>query len=571
MSVWAIDLGTTNTGVARWDPTASRPRLIDLPEISRRPGSEDPLEAPRLVPSATHAIEALDLWSKIGRWPILDRRVHLGRQAYIGRQALERNEGAVHPSFAPSFKPLLSREALRPLARVGRQPLSARDVGQMFVRELLREIKLVTGERVRDVVLTAPVDSYESYRAELLGISRRLGVKKVRFIDEPVAAALGYGLGLGQSRRVLVVDFGGGTLHFVLVVLEAKGVESGTCRVIAKEARGIGGTTVDRWLLEEFAARMSHPLPTSQDDEDAQFWLRLMLAEACRVKESLFFNSSETFYLIPIHELGRFDARLMGKNVDTQISVSKDDLIQVLTQRGLYKTLEDCLEGIQREAARQGIDKNEFDDVLLVGGSTLLPNVYPFFEERFGRDRVRGWQPFEAVAYGACAFAAGAFRQADFIVHDYAFVTYDPRSHQREYTVIVPRGTRFPTASDLWKRQLVPTCSLGEPEKIFKLVICEIGRSEGNDRRFGWDASGQLHKLSAGDSDKSNGDGALIVALNESNPTLGYLDPPHPPSDRRPRLEISFGVNGDRWLIASVHDLRTKKWLMREEPVVRLL
>src|SRR5262249_39839364 len=156
--------------------------------------------------------------------------------------------------------------------------------------------------------------------------------------------------------------------------------------------------------------------------------------------------------------------RIQGQAVDTQLSVSKDEVTEILRARGLYKTLEDCLEGVVREAGKQGIDKDGIDDVLLVGGSTLLPGVYPFFEERFGRDRVRAWQPFEAVAYGACAFAAGAFRQADFIVHDYAFVTYDSQSHQRQYTVIVPRGTRFPTPAALWKNQLVPTCSLGEPE-----------------------------------------------------------------------------------------------------------
>ena len=63
----------------------------------------------------------------------------------------------------------------------------------------------------------------------------------------------------------------------------------------------------------------------------------------------------------------------------------------------------------------------------------------------------------------------------------------------------------------------------------------------------------------------------VVVPLNAASPTLGYLDPPHDPRDRRPRLEIAFGVNADRWLIATVHDLLTRKELMREEPVVRLI
>jgi hypothetical protein len=204
----------------------------------------------------------------------------------------------------------------------------------------------------------------------------------------------------------------------------------------------------------------------------------------------------------------------------------------------------------------------------MVGGSTLLPGVYPLFEERFGRDAVRAWQPFEAVAYGACAYAADCFSQSDFIVHDYAFVTHDLKTHEKEYTVIVPHGTRFPTSADLWRRQLVPTCSLGEPETMFKLVICEVGRSFDGERKFGWDAQGGLHKFGGknGESDK-----ALVVPLNESNPTLGYLKPPHAPGDHRPRLEISFGVNHERWLCATVLDLKTKKFMMRDEPVVRLL
>ena len=67
-------------------------------------------------------------------------------------------------------------------------------------------------------------------------------------------------------------------------------------------------------------------------------------------------------------------------------------------------------------------------------------------------------------------------------MHDYALLTYDRETRKPEHAIIVPRGTRFPTAPDLWKRQMVPTCSLGEPERLFKLVVCEIGGAEGGRR-----------------------------------------------------------------------------------------
>ncbi|HXY38692.1 MAG TPA: hypothetical protein VEQ10_03435, partial [Vicinamibacteria bacterium] len=93
-----------------------------------------------------------------------------------------------------------------------------------------------------------------------------------------------------------------------------------------------------------------------------------------------------------------------------------------------------------------------------------------------------------------------------------------------------------------------------------------VARADGSERRFVFDAAGDLHKVGG-----SSGQDQVVVPLNDSSPTLGYLDPPHDPRDRRPRLEIAFGVNAERWLVATVHDLLTRRELMHEEPVVRLV
>ena len=563
MSGWAIDLGTTNTGVARWDAEAGRPRLVELPLICRQPGREDPLEAARMVPSATHVLKSDDLWSRLGTWKLFERRVFWGQQAAIGREALALNEGWRHPNFALSFKTALGRAPQQTIARVRETPYSAREVARIFMRELLRHTHAATGERIRDLVITTPVESYDAYRAELSAIASRLGIKRLRFIDEPVAAAIGYGLGVGAGRRVLVADFGGGTFHLAVVELTARDVAAGTCTVLAKEGRPIGGMRVDQWLLEAFAQRMELPLPDPDRGGEAELWYHLMLDEARRVKEAVYFEPTATFALSPPEELPQTKARLHGRR--RFLDVKRDDVVEILRQKSLYALMNDCADGIARQLEKQGLSEGAIDEVLMVGGSTLLPEVYGVFEARYGRDRVRAWQPFEAVVYGASAFAADRFGQSDFIVHDYAFVTYDPRTHEKRYTTIVPRGTRFPTAPDLWRRQLVPTCALGEPERIFKLVIAEIGGG-GDERRFSWDADGNLRRVGGGEASDQ-----VIVPLNEANPTLGHLDPPHAPGDQRPRLDIAFGINADRWLIATVQDLQTRKVLLNAEPVARLL
>src|SRR3954469_23507765 len=126
MASWAIDLGNTNTGIARWDATEDRPRLIELPELCRRPANVDPLEAPRLIPSATRVLESEDFRTRVGRQPFFLRHFFLGKQAIIGRPAVEMQEVRPWPSCVPTFKRILEREPRRPIARAGHRVFTAR-------------------------------------------------------------------------------------------------------------------------------------------------------------------------------------------------------------------------------------------------------------------------------------------------------------------------------------------------------------------------------------------------------------------------------------------------------------
>ena len=84
-------------------------------------------------------------------------------------------------------------------------------------------------------------------------------------------------------------------------------------------------------------------------------------------------------------------------------------------------------------------------------------------------------------------------------------------------------------------------------------------------QEFIWDQKGELHMMSD-DSDEK----FLIIPLNESDPTLGYLNPAHYPSDRRARVEISIMINEDKWLCTTVYDIKTQKYLLVDKPVIRL-
>jgi len=567
---WALDLGTTNSLVARWNEEVGQPEVVSLPEICRTPpeGCDD-LKLPSLVPSCVLFHPRPRFADRLGSRPLLLRRFFLGSMGLIGQRALDRWVSCSATGFVPVFKPYLGRESYRVVARVGRHAYTTRQAAMVFIRELLSAATRLKGERPRDMVFTTPVDSYEPYRAELRDIAGRLGIRRFRTLDEPVAAALGYGLGLGAPVRVLAINFGAGTFDAAIVEMDRDSTTSGTCRVVAKDGIALGGNLVDAWLVEEFFRRIGEDMQAALSLDRAgpstlrvEWWYQALLREACRVKETLYTRERDHFLLVPPPEALR-----IGSYVDTTFDVdfTRPNLVELLTRNGLYRAIDLSLDRALQQAAESAPGGDKIDEVIMVGGSTLLPDVYSRIATRFGRDRIRAWQPFEAVVYGGCIYGAGAIEQVDVILHDYAFVTYDRETHQPQYQVIVPRGTRIPTAPAFWKRQLTPTCALGEPEKIFTLRICEVGRAHSDHRQFVWDQHGKLHAVGAGEAGK-----VIVVPLNDSNPALGYLDPPHDPRERSARLDIEFSVDADRWLSATVYDLRTRRHLMQDEPVVRL-
>lgn len=549
---YSVDLGTTNSVVAKWDNAGSSVHLLEFAGVSRGQQEGQLIKNEHAVPSAVY----------IGD---MKRFLFFKRQKFeIGKAALEKETYTRFSRVITNFKPALLRSGYDILKKVDKKSYSARAAARIFMEQISRLIKQQDGAPMRSLTFTVPVDCYEPYRAQLKQIARGLHIRKFRLVDEPVAAAIGYGLRIDEPQNVLVFDFGGGTLDLALVRIDEKVSGAGRCTVLAKEGVPIGGNVIDRWLVDHFCKKTGYSFDKN-DITGGLVWNNLLLEEARRIKENLFFRETETFYLVPPKEYQSFEIRVFAEQrcLDQAMDITRDDFINVLTERGLYHILESTLSAILDSAARMGIGRDEISSVLMVGGSSLLPNVHKLFEDEFGRSRVQSWQPFNAVAYGGAIFAAGKMVTSDFIVHDYAFVTHNAKTLKPEYNVIVPRYTPFPTAPDFWKRRLTPTCSRGLPEKIFKLLICEIGRKHHNYQEFLYDKDGRLHNM-------EDGDKKIIIPLNEDDPVLGTLNPPHQPGNREARLEISFMINEDKWLCATVYDLSIRTNLMKNEPIVRL-
>lgn len=559
----AIDLGTTNTVVARWNERIDGPEIIRIDSICRNKTRAREIDDSFTIPSCVYLRSPREVLSFPFKYLFSRWKGKTG--GYIGMKAIEKNGGTYRSHYVTNFKSHLGKNSYQFIGKLGKWSYTAEDITRIFLNQLFEEVKVNTGSKPVEATFCVPVDFYELYRAKLQRISSRLKINKIRTIDEPVAAALGYGLSLEDLKNILVIDFGAGTLDIALIQTEERISEQGKCRVVAKEGVPMGGNIIDAWMVEDLCEQYSYNFERLSTDSQIKWWFRMLLDEACRIKENLFFNERETFFLMPSNLLEAYARKIPGNRNELKkpVDFSRDELVGLLEKRGLYTVLDNLISRVMKFSRQRGVDEDGIDEVLMVGGSTLLPNIYSQVEKRFGRDRVRAWQPFNAVAFGAAVFAANRFNKTDYITHDYAFITYNKKSLEQEHNIIIPRGTVYPTPADFWKRQLSPTCALGEPENIFKLVVSEIGKRHAFDQEFVWDEKGDLHLM---DDTKKD----LIIPLNETDPTLGYLNPPHYPSDKRARVEISFMVNEDKWLCTTVYDLKTNKQLLVDKPVIRL-
>ena len=544
---WSIDLGTTNTLIAKWVGThATTIALEEL--VDYEPAWHTPL-----IPSA---IYFQDLENAI-----------IGRPALAAREILHAQEtGALGP-LARSFKKTLARASQQAVAQLGSDSISARQCAQVFLKELLeatatyerahmdphrtRMQKLVSALRwwrkegqVTSLTMTVPVESFEPYRAELVSISKKLGVKDIRTIDEPVAAALGYGLDLSEEKHLLVVDFGGGTLDLAIVRTHpATGDRQtrggpGTHRATLLAARGLiyGGETIDEWIAdygcEKLRAHQQQLRP-------------IMLAQAEAIKKDLSNKASvaDSSYFL-----------LQGGG---RIEITRQEFLDLLEKRGLYKTLETLTEACLDDCARE-IDESQIDAVLLVGGSTLLPGVRDLYERIFGAQRVHYWEPFEAVVKGAAIYGAG-FSVDQIVHHDYAIRVYNDGEQRPEYERLVKRGTGYPTPKPFEVRYY----SVADNQTTFRLPVCEVGYAGQMSLPWSRRMNGNEYWIPKGSEE-----GECVVTLNEGDALK--LTPPGSADNGRARLKIEFTIDENRFLVATIHDLQKQKDLRTDERVVKL-
>jgi molecular chaperone DnaK len=263
------------------------------------------------------------------------------------------------------------------------QAYRPQDVSSFVLRKLVGDAEKITGDTIEDVVITCPAyfGLNEKESTKQAGIVAGLNVLYV--IPEPTAAALAYGIEQTEDQVILVYDLGGGTFDVTLIDIKA-----GEITVICTGGdRELGGKDWDDAVVSYFTQKFSEATGTPADAllEDMEAYQELLNA-AERCKKMLSSRQSVT-------EAVRFG----GERV--KVDLTRETFDQI-TGQYLERTL--SLTEQELEKARQkGYAK--IDKLLLVGGSTYMPQVIESVKKRFPFE-VRQFDPNQAVAKGAAIF-----------------------------------------------------------------------------------------------------------------------------------------------------------------------
>ena len=267
--------------------------------------------------------------------------------------------------------------------RIDGTEYKAQTISAMVLMQLKKDAEDFLGEPVTEAVITVPAYFNNIQRQATKDAGRIAGLNVKRIINEPTSAALSYGLNHGEPQKVMVYDLGGGT--FDVSVIE---IGEGVIEVLATAGDNhLGGDDFDeritQWLLRRF--KDEHKVDLSRDFAAMQ---RIRDAAEQAKKELSISDSS--------HIMLPYLAEHRGEQLHMDLTLTRaqfEDLIRDLIDR--------TAEPVRNALNDAGIAPSELGRVLLVGGSTRIPDVQEKVRMLTGKEPSKNINPDECVAKGA--------------------------------------------------------------------------------------------------------------------------------------------------------------------------
>lgn len=312
--------------------------------------------------------------------------------------------------------------------KMGDKEYTPEEISAMVLQKLKADAEEKLGEKITEAVITVPAYFDDAQRNATKVAGEIAGLKVLRIINEPTAAALAYGFDKKTGQKILVYDLGGGTFDVSVLDISADTVE-------VKSTNGdthLGGDDFDRviidWILAEFKKQegvdLGRDALAMQRVKDAAERAKIELSTAQQTEINQPFIASDANG---------------PKHLVITLSRSKlEELVHDLVQKTLGP--------VRRALEDAKMDKKDIEEIVMVGGMTRMPMVQKAVEDFFGKKPNISVNPDEVVAVGAAV--QGGVLQGE--VKDVLLLDVTPLSLGIEtmggvMTKLIERNTTVPT------------------------------------------------------------------------------------------------------------------------------
>lgn len=316
------------------------------------------------------------------------------------------------------------------MVEVDNKSISPPEISSMILVYLKKCAESFFGEEITDAVITVPAHFNDHQRQATKDAAKIAGLNVLRVINEPTAASLAYGLDKKENATFAVYDLGGGTFDITLMEYN-----DGIFNVLATNGNSyLGGEDFDHrivdWLINDF--KETEGVDLSHD----KFALQRIKEAAERAKRELSFTFESEIHLPFI-----FSEKASGsKHIKKNLSRHK---LEELTM----DLVENTFPFIKQAFSNSGIEIEDIDAAILVGGQTRMPLIKQMISDFFKKEPVEHLNPDEVVAMGASiqsAILKGKMTDL-MVLLDVNPLSLGIETEKESYTKIIEKNTTIPT------------------------------------------------------------------------------------------------------------------------------
>jgi len=323
------------------------------------------------------------------------------------------------------------------------------EISAMILQKLKQDAEEKIGEKITEAIITVPAYFDDSQRQATKNAGEIAGLKVLRIINEPTAAALAYGLNKQKNEQIVVYDFGGGTFDISVLEVDFDSL-GGDVKVISTGGdTHLGGDDFDQrvtnYLVDLFKKEQGIDL-----SKDSMALSRLK--EAAEKAKHELSTVLETEINLPF--------------ITSDASGPKHFVIK-LSRAKLEELVHDfiatSLELVKQTVKEANLSLSDIDEVVLVGGQTRMPAMVEAVKNLFGKEPHKGINPDEVVALGAAVQAGvmqGDVRFDKILLLDVTPLTLGIETLGNVATPMILKNTTIPTA----KTQIFSTAADNQPQ-----------------------------------------------------------------------------------------------------------